>query len=908
MVFLSTGCTIGLDQPELKRDFKDKNKAQNEVNIEMKENVPEGNNNNLPPVDESNQQLAMGAVLDSYITNSSVATQKEAKVEAKCEEDDKSIEDRSETKATNEEQTRPLPGDEKYIRLKSLLDRSNVYAQFVLKQIEHQRQQDKVKKEERKKSKEKRAAELAKKKEDTSDQIVPDVDSHQTRSGRQPAKRVQASSTKENKKRKRNDEKDQQDGARNSPKKSRKSKSKNEDEGSPDHDTELSADIHTDDSENSKTRTFNGEIISDRQPILVSGGLMRSYQLDGLEWMRGLFENGINGILADEMGLGKTLQCISLLSYFIERGMRGPFLIAAPLSTLPNWVSEFKKFAPKIKTLLYHGSKDERHIMRQKILKLGYVDQSINLKAYPVVITSYEIIMRDRAALNVHPWKYIIIDEGHRIKNLNCRLISELKTYKNANRLLLTGTPLQNNLSELWSLLNFLLPDIFDDLKSFEEWFDFSAIGEDDGDEKLIAQEQEAHVLETLHAILTPFLLRRLKTDVDLTIPPKRELIVYAPLTAEQEEFYKGTLDKTILDKLRKKQEPEPQVVYTPTGRPKRRSTKNVNYQSMLAQDSESFDFDELLEKMTADEESKMAEARQKAKAAEKKTSVVSIKLQNILMQLRKCCNHPYLLEHPLDPETNEYVVNESIVKVSGKMKLLDKMLPELKKRGHKVLIFSQMTRMLDLIEDFCHLRDYDYSRIDGTMSIPDRQEMASVSYCSSIIERFNNDSGVFLFLLSTRAGGLGLNLSAADTCIIYDSDWNPQVDLQAQDRCHRIGQTKPVLIFRYVTANSVDEKVVERAASKRKLEKMVIHKGRFKGRQTSHKLSPEELLELLKSNDHSHVSDIGDDLVISDECLNRLLDRSALEVRPEARTKEDSTVESDLFKIVEQSQEDVLF
>jgi len=522
------------------------------------------------------------------------------------------------------------------------------------------------------------------------------------------------------------------------------------------------------------------------------------------------------------------------------------------------------------------------------------VDEEKSIKAYPVVITSYEIIMRDRAFLNIFPWKYIIIDEGHRIKNLNCRLIQELKTYKTANRLLLTGTPLQNNLAELWSLLNFLLPDIFDDLNSFQEWFDFSAVGEDGGDEKLIAQEKEEHVLETLHAILTPFLLRRLKTDVDLTIPPKRELIVYAPLTTEQQEFYKGTLDRTILSKLKKKTEPEPVIEYTNSGRPKRRVMKKVDYKSMLVDDSKTFDFDRLLEQMTQEQEKQ--KSVKEPRSAEKATSVVSVKLQNVLMQLRKCCNHPYLLEYPINPETQEYVVDENLVRVCGKMKLLDQMLPELKKRGHKVLLFSQMTKMLDIIEDFCYLRHFSYSRIDGTMKVPERQEM---------IERFNTDPEVFLFLLSTRAGGLGLNLSSADTCIIYDSDWNPQVDLQAQDRCHRIGQTKPVLIFRFVTANSIDEKIVDRAASKRKLEKMVIHKGRFKGKEISSRLSTQDILELLKSKDHSHVSNISDDFVISKKSLNHMLDRRALLSRSAPRR---TPVKTDLFRVVRQSKKDTLF
>ncbi|XP_012561048.2 lymphocyte-specific helicase isoform X2 [Hydra vulgaris] len=609
-------------------------------------------------------------------------------------------------------------------------------------------------------------------------------------------------------------------------------------------------------------RKINGQKVSDRQPKLLTGGVMREYQLDGMEWLQGLFENGINGILADEMGLGKTIQSIALILSLIEQNVIGPFIIAAPLSTLPNWMAEFNKFAPEINVVLYHGSIEERFQIRRKLMRVKRY--STGHASLPVVISSYEILMRDRQAFtNMRmEWKYLIVDEGHRIKNLNCKLIKELKEYRTANRLLLTGTPLQNNLSELWSLLNFILPDIFDDLTSFQSWFDFSAVTSvDENSEKLIAQEQEAKVLQTLHSILTPFLLRRLKTDIDLTIPPKKEVIVYAPLTPTQEAYYKTTLDRTIIDIIQKKNTVEEKVELTPSGRPKRKARTNVKYTE--EDDSQEFDFEKLLEEIE-ESEKKKKELQEKASVQNNK-SVVNIRLQNIMMQLRKCCNHPYLLEYPLDPKTQELVIDENIIKTSGKMLLLDKILPALKSNGHKVLIFSQMTQMMDILQDYCYLRGYGYCRIDGTMSVLDRQEN---------IKKFTDDKELFIFLLSTRAGGLGLNLMMADTCIIYDSDWNPQVDLQAQDRCHRIGQTKPVVIYRFVTANTIDQKIIERAACKRKLEKMVIHEKNFKGGALASAISPRELLELLQSKDASSF-DAGN--VISDDDLKKLLDRSDL-------------------------------
>eukprot|EP00069_Balaena_mysticetus_P013757 bmy_08228T0 len=488
-------------------------------------------------------------------------------------------------------------------------------------------------------------------------------------------------------------------------------------------------------------RKCNGQPVPFQQPKHFTGGVMRWYQVEGMEWLRMLWENGINGILADEMGLGKTVQCIATIALMIQRGVPGPFLVCGPLSTLPNWMAEFQRFTPEIPTMLYHGTQQERRKLVKHIHK-----RKGTLQIHPVVITSFEIAMRDRNAL----------------QNMKCRLIRELKRFNADNKLLLTGTPLQNNLSELWSLLNFLLPDVFDDLKSFESWFDITSLSETAED--IIAKEREQN-------ILTPFLLRRLKSDVALEVPPKREVVVYAPLSKKQEIFYTAIVNRTIANMFGSS---EPN---TARGRPRKVAVVETN----IPIESE-----------------------------------VNLKLQNIMMLLRKCCNHPYLIEYPIDPVTQEFKIDEELVTNSGKFLILDRMLPELKTRGHKVLLFSQMTRMLDILMDYCHFRNFNFSRLDGSMSYSEREKN---------MHSFNTDPDVFIFLVSTRAGGLGINLTAADTVIIYDSDWNPQSDLQAQDRCHRIGQTKPVVVYRLVTANTIDQKIVERAAAKRKLEKLIIHK-----------------------------------------------------------------------------------
>ncbi|XP_044071378.1 lymphoid-specific helicase isoform X2 [Siniperca chuatsi] len=606
-------------------------------------------------------------------------------------------------------------------------------------------------------------------------------------------------------------------------------------------------------------RKVNGQPVPAQQPQLFTGGVMRWYQVEGIEWLRMLWENGINGILADEMGLGKTIQCIAHIAMMIEKKVMGPFLVVAPLSTLPNWINEFKRFTPEVSVLLYHGPQPER----AKLLKQIHRPQG-PLSMCPVVVTSFEISMIDRKFLQHFQWKYLIVDEGHRIKNLNCRLVRELKVLPTDNKLLLTGTPLQNNLAELWSLLNFLLPEVFDDLKSFESWFDIDTLGEV---ESVVAAEREQNILSMLHQILTPFLLRRLKSDVTLEVPPKKEIIVYAPLTAKQEAFYTAVVNKTI-GKMLGQEKTEAPVASTSSGRPKRRSRKVVDYSE--TDGDTPYELEKYMERVSKELEQSSPPVLDVQSPLD---AQINLKLQNILMLLKRCCNHPYLVEYPLDPATQEFKIDEQLVQSSGKFLILDRLLPALKKRGHKVLIFSQMTSILDILMDYCYLRGFQYSRLDGSMSYSDRDENMT---------KFSQDPEVFLFLLSTRAGGLGINLTAADTVIIFDSDWNPQADLQAQDRCHRIGQTKPVVVYRLVTANTIDQKILERASAKRKLEQMVIHKNKFKGgkaelNQSKSCIDLDELMELLKARGTEKEVKASRGKVISDKDLEILLDRSDL-------------------------------
>jgi ATP-dependent DNA helicase len=599
-----------------------------------------------------------------------------------------------------------------------------------------------------------------------------------------------------------------------------------------------------------------GLVVSRRQPSLLTGGTMRDYQLDGLEWMVALYKNGVNGILADEMGLGKTIQVISLLCHLREKRVYGPHLIIGPLSTLPNWIFEFANFAPEIPVALYHGVEEKRHAVMKRFVEAMPKNKRTEL---PVMITSYEMPLRDRKFLSAVKWGSIIVDEGHRLKNYQSMLSQALKAYKTDYRLLLTGTPLQNNITELWSLLNYLIPEIFDDLSMFENLFDFSDLRCSEKQNEFIQREKEEQLISKMHQILEPFLLRRVKADVAIALPAKKEILVKSPLTSEQEELYKIVLDKTIASI---EMEPEAELIGPDGKRKKRSCALNKTY-------SEDWDISEDTEDLlpnfvalpTSKNKKRMRSAKQDIEY------VFNIKLTSPFMMLRKIVNHPYLVKTPVVPGTRDIIIDENLIQQSGKLLVLDALLPKLKANGHKILLFSTFRIMLDLVEDYVIMRKYKYCRLDGMTSIESRLER---------IKAFNTDPDTFIFLISTRAGGLGINLTAADTVIIYDSDWNPQVDLQAQDRCHRIGQTRPVVVYRLITAGTIDEHIMNIAVYKRRLEKLIVKKGKFKKKATEDELSLAELKEVLESTDYKQVIH-PNGLVLSDEEIERLLDRSDL-------------------------------
>jgi len=460
------------------------------------------------------------------------------------------------------------------------------------------------------------------------------------------------------------------------------------------------------------------------QPYWLKNKLeLRNYQLEGVNWLSQSWCKNNSVILADEMGLGKTIQTISFLSYLHQiHNLYGLFLVVVPLSTMTAWQTEFDRWAPFMNVIAYQGDQQSRAIIRE--VEWKYPNGSYKFNA---VLVQYEILLKDKAFLGSHSWSVIAVDEAHRLKNDDSLLYKSLKDFKSNHRILITGTPMQNSMKELWALLHFIMPTKFD---SWEE-FEYKYVGKNETG------------FQSLHKVLQPFLLRRVKKDVEKSLPQKTEQILRVPMQSKQKQYYKWILTR--------------------------------NYEQLR-------------------------------KGQRGKGAISS--LNNIVMELKKCCNHAHLVR---EPDYSDYataqVKLQEILKSSGKMILLDKLLKRFKEGGHRVLIFSQMVTMLNIIGDYLKMKRIKFQRLDGTTPSADRKRS---------LDHFNAEgSEDFCFLLSTRAGGLGINLATADTVIIFDSDWNPMNDLQAQARAHRIGQKNEVRIFRLVIADSVEENIVERAKQK---------------------------------------------------------------------------------------------
>jgi len=451
------------------------------------------------------------------------------------------------------------------------------------------------------------------------------------------------------------------------------------------------------------------------------------------------------------VGLGKTLQSIGFICYLrYKLRQTGPFLVVMPLSVLSNWMAEFERFCPQLKVVRLHGPKEERNRIKSEELN--------DLNEFDVLVTTYEMLVTEiNFFKRRYVWASVIVDEGHRLKNEKSQLSEKLRSVPAVCRVVLTGTPLQNNLRELWALLHFLQPDIFTPAtaEKFEEGFD------------LTRGRIDHNVLRRARQLLSVFMLRRIKENVSIKLPSKKEITILVPLTEVQKTWYKQLLcglNECAIEVVMNATESELDAAESAL-EPSMKKSKN----------SSSGNLSNIVRSSSVNSI--------ESSSSSGTNNVDWKKLMNLLLQLRKVCNHTYLMP---DGEPNPYEITDAIVDGSGKLKILDRILPKLKGDGHRVLIFSQFTSMLDILEEYLDLRQHAYVRLDGETNRVQRR---------LDVRRYNaTKSNLFVFLISTRAGGLGLNLASADTVILYDSDWNPQVDLQAMERAHRIGQTKPVI------------------------------------------------------------------------------------------------------------------
>lgn len=558
----------------------------------------------------------------------------------------------------------------------------------------------------------------------------------------------------------------------------------------------------------------------------TTGLQLRTYQLEGVNWLIWNWWNKRSCILADEMGLGKTIQSLCFLDQLYRlptTNVPGPFLIVAPLSLVNQWQAECKTWAPDFNVILYHGSSNARDYLFQQEFYFAepFVTQTVAMKLkrqhmtkFNILITTYEVIMKDLAIFTKIKWKALIVDEAHRLKNNESRLFSDLGSIPREFCLLLTGTPLQNTTEELWSLLNFSEPKTFSSKEDFVSKF---------------GQLSDSKQVSQLHSVLRPYLLRRVKEDVEKSLPPKEETILEVSLTPIQKTYYKAIYEKNTSFLMK--------------------GSKSNNAPSLM----------------------------------------------NVMMELRKCCNHPFLIkgaeerimgesssisekekETISDPLLHwQKVYSDKLVQSSGKMVILMKLLPKLQSGGHKVLIFSQMVKMLELLEELLRSNNFNYERLDGSTSPSSRQ---------TAVDRFNQKSyNKFVMLLSTRAGGLGLNLTTADTVIIFDSDWNPQNDLQAMARAHRIGQTRAVKVYRLLTAKTYEMHMFHSASMKLGLDRAVL----------AHQRQNDQVNEVKTESDkQSHAKEI-----------DQLLKKGAYDVfRDDDDTEAKQFMETDIDQLLQRS------
>ncbi|KAL4896819.1 PHD/FYVE-zinc-finger like domain-containing protein [Aspergillus ambiguus] len=537
-----------------------------------------------------------------------------------------------------------------------------------------------------------------------------------------------------------------------------------------------------------RKQNFKKDLARDKQPDIMTGGEVMDYQKDGMNWLYYMWFHQRNAILADEMGLGKTIQVIGLFATLIQDHKCWPFLAVVPNSTCPNWRKEIKTWVPSIRVVTYYGSAYARKLAQDYEM---FSDGDPDLRCH-IVVTSYETMADDasRRVLSKVPWAGLVVDEGQRLKNDKSQLYEALSRIKFPFKILLTGTPLQNNIRELFNLLQFCDPTI--DAEHLEE--EYGVLSKDN--------------IPELHNMIRPFFLRRTKAQVLTFLPPVVQIIVPVSMSVVQKKLYKSILAKNPL-------------------------LIKAIFQRQGAQE---------------------------LKPAERHN------LNNILMQLRKCLCHPFVYSEAIEERTTDTAASfRNLVDAAGKLKLLELMLPKLHQRGHRVLIFSQFLDNLNIIEDFLDGLGLWHCRLDGKMSSLEKQKM---------IDLYNaDDSPYFAFLLSTRSGGVGINLATADTVIIMDPDFNPHQDMQALSRAHRIGQKNKVLVFQLMTRGSAEEKIMQIGKKKMVLDHVLID------RMVSDEDDGRDLESILRHGAQALFDDDDSgDVHYDSESVDKLLDRSQAE------------------------------
>ncbi|KAG0164782.1 hypothetical protein DFQ28_009825 [Apophysomyces sp. BC1034] len=537
-----------------------------------------------------------------------------------------------------------------------------------------------------------------------------------------------------------------------------------------------------------------------KQPDCVNNEMtLNNYQLVGVNWMLLLYRKGISGILADEMGLGKTAQIISFLGRLLELGEPGPHLIVVPSSTISNWLREFERFCPGLEVRAYHGSQLERFEMRMDMLEAA---------DFNVVVTTYNIAAGhkdDRHFLRKLRCKAMILDEGHMVKNCTSVRYTNLMSLRTPFRLLVTGTPLQNNLQELVSLLTFIMPQMFQNYEEdLQKIFKFKAANTNQSKDASVGRQSVAQLLSReriarAKKMMTPFVLRRRKADVLSCLPQKIQVVEQCPMTTSQQELY-----NRILQESKKTYEES-----LDTNKKKRKKSETTaqfhNVQNIVIHLRKAADHPLLFRNLYTDEKLKKM-----SKVIMKEEQYWDANVDYIYedmsfmsdFELNRLC-----LEHK---SIYDYRLNNEEWMDAGKVQKLKSLLPETIKKGNKVLLFSQFTKVLDILEVVMKTLDVRFVRLDGETKVSERQ---------SIIDEYNENDEISVFLLSTKAGGFGINLTSANVVILYDIDFNPQNDKQAEDRAHRVGQTRDVTVFRLISDHTIEEHMYKMAQIKLRLD-----------------------------------------------------------------------------------------